>query len=109
MHMAETLSPKRDQTGVPGGGSGRPFEGLEIPTIPDDLREPVSALVNSSVLLKRIVEAMASGHSFKELARDRLVALMAADTCVEVWRKHLGIETDDDEVRQPRRRAGIRH
>lgn len=86
---------ERDRIGC---GHGRPPWGLTIPPIPDGLREPVSALVNCSIFLKRMVEAMAGGHSFKELAWDRLDALIAADTCVETWSKHLGIETDDGEV-----------
>lgn len=66
--------------------------GLEIPEIPDDLRDPIRALVSAARMYSRLIAAVADGANLHELIKDQAHAIRSAETTVELWSAHLGID-----------------
>jgi hypothetical protein len=67
---------------------------LAIPHIPPNLREPITALVQSAYLMECILVAVAAGKPFEQVVGGGVESIDALRQVVALWREHLGLTAD---------------
>lgn len=87
--MAKRRPPKRTSNPPSGGG------GLSIPPIPENLQEPVRALVRAASTFNRAFIGVAGGLDAKDLVAEHQDVLLLAERVIGLWRDHFGLEVEE--------------